>query len=42
VDLEFRYHGEESKLDMGIFASTEMLSIVEAEGMIREVIALFE
>jgi len=36
VDLEFRYHGEENKIDMGIFAPTEMVSVEEAEGMIWE------
>jgi hypothetical protein len=42
VDLEFRYHGEENKLDMGIFAPTEMLSVEGAEGMIWEFMGFFE
>ncbi|KAH8795482.1 hypothetical protein BGZ57DRAFT_937491 [Hyaloscypha finlandica] len=42
VDLEFRYHREGNKLDMGIFAPTEMLPVEEAEGMIEEFLRVFE
>lgn len=42
VDLEFRYHGKENKLDMGVFAPTEMMTIEEAERMIEEFMRFFE
>ncbi|PMD18981.1 hypothetical protein NA56DRAFT_603525 [Hyaloscypha hepaticicola] len=41
VDLEFRYHGEEHKLDMGVFAPAEMLSVKEAEGMVGDFLGFF-
>jgi hypothetical protein len=33
---------EGNKLDMGIFAPTEMLPVEEAEGMIEEFLRVFE
>ena len=41
MDLEFRYHAEEHKLDMGVFAPTEMLSVEEAEGMVGDFMGCF-
>jgi ferricrocin synthase len=42
VDLEFRYHTEENKLDMGIFAPTGMMTIEDAERMIEEFMRFFQ
>ena len=41
MDLEFRYHGEEHNLDMGVFAPAEMLSGKEAEGMVGDFLGFF-
>ncbi|KAE9371370.1 hypothetical protein N431DRAFT_410011 [Stipitochalara longipes BDJ] len=41
VDLELRYHAEGNRLDMGVFAPQEMLSIEEAEGMIGKFMRYF-
>jgi hypothetical protein len=37
-----RYHGGENKVDIGIFAPTEILSIEEAEGMIEDFVGFWE
>lgn len=42
MDLEFRYRGEDSKLDMGVFAPAELLSVGDAEGMIGEFMGFFQ
>jgi hypothetical protein len=42
VDLEIKHHGEENKIDVGVFAPTEMLSVEEAEWMIGEFIGFWE
>jgi hypothetical protein len=41
VDLELRYHGEEHKLDVGVFAPTEILSVEEAEAMVGDFLGFF-
>ena len=41
MDLELRYHGEEHKLDVGVFAPTEMLSVEEAQGMVGDFLGFF-
>ena len=41
MDLELRYHGEEHKLGMGVFAPTEMLSVEEAQGMVGDFLGFF-
>jgi hypothetical protein len=33
VDVELRYDAETSRLDMGVFAPSEMMSVEEAESM---------
>lgn len=36
--MEMRYHTEEGKIDLGVFAPVEMMGVREAEGLIREFI----
>jgi hypothetical protein len=35
VDVELRYDAETGRLDIGVFAPSEMMSVEEAESMIE-------
>jgi ferricrocin synthase len=35
VDVELRYDPETGRLDMGVFAPSEMMSVEDAESMVK-------